>query len=369
MTITENGIKIRTLEETTADNITSWSEKTGDVDVSPSSAAGELVAITSEIEARVDQDIADAYTQNTISGATGQFLDFLAELKNTRRKENIPTLVYCTITGTDGILVPAGTTLRCIDNDETFTTQVQVVTTTGDVYVTAESENIGVSCPAGSIEFDPPITGLTITNNRAGIVGFLEESDTSLRARIQAVGTGRTINLKEGLQQALLDTNGVSKVNILDNNTDSTVEGVPARHFAVVVQGGNPAEFAQVIFEFMGLGNPSYGTEKQNIISTTRQAYIIYYYRPVETLVEVEVSISTDPEFDADIGNAEIREAISNYINSLEIGEKCIIQKVENAALVDFVNSATVTLNGGSSTLIPDFFEIYYTNTDEVTIV
>jgi len=89
--ITDNGIVLRTLTEIVDDNTVLWSQKTGDVDVAPSSAAGEQIAIKSEVEARVDQDIANAFINNTIT-ASGSYLDLVGERKGVYRRENISSV-------------------------------------------------------------------------------------------------------------------------------------------------------------------------------------------------------------------------------------------------------------------------------------
>ena len=92
--VTDNGVNIDTLEEAVVNNTASYSEKTGEVDVAPSSAAGELVAITSEMDVRNQQNVADSFTQNTVTDATGANLDNLASVKNQERKENEASIAY-----------------------------------------------------------------------------------------------------------------------------------------------------------------------------------------------------------------------------------------------------------------------------------
>lgn len=369
MDITDNGVQIRTLNEIVDDNTTLWAEKTGEVDVSPSSASGEIIAITSEIEARTEQDTADAITQNTISGATGAYLDAIAEIKNTERRTNVPTVVYCAITGTPGITVPVNTTLRCTANDETFYTTMQVDSTSGSVYVSAESQNIGVSCPAGTIEFNPVISGLAITNNRAGVIGYAEESDTSLRARLQLLGSTKTVMLKDGLYLALKDLSGVTDVNILDNQTLSAVSGVPAKSFATVVLGGDQYEVAETIYNFSGCGNPSYGDITQAIKSETGATYLVQFTRPDEIAITVDVTLTVTSDYQASTGDAEVREAIANYINGLSIGDDVLLKKVEATAMIDEVTNVSVELNGSPANVSIDYFEIAYTTVDDVTIL
>lgn len=372
MTLTDNGIVIRTLEETVSDNIDRWGNNTGEIDVSPTSASGELVAITSEIETRVEQDVAEAISQNTISGATDAYLDALAELKSTTRRRNIPTVVYCFIQESAGYeltVIPAGTPLRCTANSEIFNTVEAITTSASGEYVAAYSENIGVSCPANTIEFSPAITGISISNNRAGVIGLEEETDTDLRARLQNLGSPTTVNLKDGLRLKLLDTVGVTKVNILDNNTDAAIEGVPARNFAPVIQGGHPSEIADIIYNFSGVGNPSFGALTRTAKTATGGTATVKYSIPSEVLATIAITLTTDSTYDANVGDAEVREAIATYINSLNIGDTVILQKIEAAALIKGVLGASATINTVAGNLAIAYNEIAYTSVDDVTIL
>jgi hypothetical protein len=365
--ITADGVQLKGIEQITIDNTAEWTAKTGEVNVDPSSASGELIAIKSEIEERNNQDVADAYTNTTIQ-ASGDFLDDIGTVKNIERRTNIPTIVYCYITGVDATVIPVNTELICSSNDESFFTQYQVTISGGIAYVAASSENIGVSCPAETIDFATSISGATITNNKAGILGFVSESDEDYRARIQGVGSSDTVNLKDGMHFALLDIDGVSKVNILDNNTDATIEGVPARYFAPVVLGGDTAEVAQTIYNFMGAGNPSYGDISQGVTSRRGQQYSVSFYRPTQLLVTIAVTITVDSTFDTTNGIGSIESILADYVNGLNIGETLYIQKLESLCFIQGVTSATALLNGSSNNVSTAFNEELYANATNTTV-
>jgi len=365
--ITADGIQLRSIEQVTIDNTAEWTALTGEVNVDPSSASGELIAIKSEIETRNDQDIADAYTNTTIQ-ATGDFLDDVGSCKNVYRRENIPTIVYCYITGIDATVIPINTELVSSANNESFFTQYQVTISGGVAYVAASSENIGVSCPAGTIDFVTSVAGATITNNKAGIQGFVKESDADYRARIQGVGSTDTINLKDGMYYALLALDGVGKVNILDNNTDLAIEGVPARYFAPVVLGGDTAEVAQVVYNFMGAGNPSFGSIDQGVTSRRGAQYTVSFTRPTQTLVTIVVTITVDATFDSTNGLGIIESTLADYVNSLNIGATLYIQRLEALCFIQGVTSASALLNGSANNVIAGYNVELYADATNTTV-
>ncbi|MHA1303770.1 MAG: baseplate J/gp47 family protein [Candidatus Heimdallarchaeaceae archaeon] len=368
--ITDNGVNIDTIEEAVKNNTASYSEKTGDVDVSPSSASGELIAITSEMDVRNQQNVADAFTQNTITDATELNLDNLALVKNQERKENQSSIVFVKFEGVNTTVVPKDTILICSDNDEEFLTDFAVTIASGEAFVSATSVNIGVICPAETISLKTAITDITsATNQTDAEVGFDSESDSALRTRLQFIGSPFTNNLKEGLFLALTGLQNTTKVAILDNNTDSTIDGVPARYFSPVVQGGNQAEIARIIYRYMGVGNPSFGDISQTIISDIDSSisYVVSYNIPTELLTVVAATITTDSSFNSDTGFDEIRDNIVAYFGSLKIGEDAIIQKVEAVCFIQGVTAVDILLNASAVSLNSTFKELFVTNLSNVT--
>jgi len=369
--INDNGVNIQTLQEAVISNAESYSEITGDSDVAPSSASGELIAITSEMDVRNQQNIADAFTQNTITDATGQNLDNIAEIKNQTRKENKKSIVYIKFTGVDKTIVPEGTAFTSSFNQEEFLSEYEVAIARGVAYVSAASVNVGVLCPSETISLNTPIVDITTATNQTDAeIGFASESDTLLRTRLQFIGSPFTNNLKEGLILALTEVQNVAKVSILDNNTNGSIDGVPAHNFSPVILGGNDAEIAKIVFRYMGVGNPSFGDVSQLLVSDIDSSliYSVAFNRPTELLTVVAVTLSTDATFNTSTGFDEVENNIIEYFNSLRIGEDLLIQKVQAICLITGVTSAAVLLDGGAVSLASSFKELFVTNNSSVTV-
>jgi uncharacterized phage protein gp47/JayE len=368
--ITENGIELRTLEQIVSDNSVLWSEKTGDFDVAPSSAGGELIAIKSEVEARVDQDIANAFINTTIQ-ASGANLDLVAERKGVYRRTNIPTVAIISITGDNGTTITQGTQFTSSANDEIFTTQYQAVIADGVALVSVQSVNFdSIICPALSLSLVTPIAGVTTaTNTASGIIGYVVESDASLRQRIGLVGTELT-HIKDGLFFALTSLAGVAKARVVDNNTDAVMYGlVPARYFAPVVYGGNEEEVARTIYQFTQNGNPSYGDIQSVTPSLRGQNYIIEFTRASEVSVAITISYTADSTFDIFSGEGQIIQNVIDYVDNLGIGETLFIQRLEALCFINGVTSVDILLDADVLDIVPDFYQIIITNNLLVSIV
>jgi uncharacterized phage protein gp47/JayE len=367
--ITEDGVALPTLLETVSDNTALWSLKTGDIDVASSSAAGELIAIKSELDTRFNQDMANIFVANTVM-ASGNNLELFGERKGVYRKSNIPTVTVVSIAGVDGTIILSGTSFTCNANDEIFLTQYQVEIVGGVAQVAVSSVNYGVVCPALTLSLTSSIAGVaTATNVSTGIVGYEIESDEDYRERIQLVGTELT-HTKDGLHFALLDLNGVSFASVVDNNTDSLMFGeVLARYFSVVVVGGSNSDIAQTVYDFMQNGNPSFGETYQDVLSERGITYRSYFTRATEQSVDIVITITTDSNFNTFIGEGAIVDNIVTYINSLEIGETLYIQRVEALCFITGVTAVSLTLDGGSIDIVPNYKTKLATNSSLVTIV
>lgn len=368
MEFTDNGIIIRTLEEITSENTISFSEITGDFDVAPTSAGGELIAIKSENDARFEQALANAYIQNTIL-ATGEFLDKVGQRQGKYRRTNVPTVVIVTLSGTVGVTIPLGTTLKCSANHEIFATQYAVtIPAGGEIQVTAASVNYGVICPALSLSLDPIITGITASNTASGVVGYERESDASFRGRFESPATAKT-NAKDGLQIALLNIAGVAKVRVVDNYTDAILYGeVPPRTFACAVLGGNQLEIADVIFTFMQNGNPSYGDITQLVKSQRGELYTVSFSRVVEVPITVAATLTIDPVYDSNAIKGEVQSNIIEYFDALKVGDTVVLDKVKSICWIDGVTGVSVLLNGSASSIVPSWYEIAVTNSTLTTV-
>ena len=366
--LTENGIELRTLTQIVDDNTTLWTQKTGDIDVAPSSAAGELIAIKSEVEARVDQDIAAAFLNNTIM-ATKEYLDLVGERKGVYRLANIPTVSIVSITGDNNTIIPEGSSFTSSTNSEIFTTQYQVVIVLGVAQVTVQSENYGVICPSETLSLTAPITGVTTATNLSnGIVGYETESDELYRLRIGSIGTEDT-HIKDGLYFALLELNGVAKARVIDNNTDSSMfTEIPARYFSAIVLGGNETEIVNTVYNFTQNGNPSFGHNQKTVLSARGEPYIIFYSRAIEQPVTIDITITTDSNFDTFSGEGTITQNVVSLTENVKIGETLFLQKAESVCLIQGVTSVVVLMNGVLADIVPNYDTILTTNANLVSV-
>ncbi len=172
-------------------------------------AASELFSLACEAEFIFRQ----AFPQS----ATGEYLDFHAELRDIQRKQSskaMGELTFSVIEAAESdVEIPKGTI--CSKADEVyvqFITTENAVISAGDTEVTVPAsalENGGeYNAPAGTVTVmvNPPAGVDGVTNNNAFYSGSDTESDSSLRERILSsysiMQSGFTLNsLREGIMK------------------------------------------------------------------------------------------------------------------------------------------------------------------------
>ena len=369
--ITLKGVNLPTLAENTTEISALYSEKTGEFDLAASSAGGELISIQSEMVTLQKQDISDAVGANQIENATGVNLDYLASIKNQSRLINQKSVAYIKFTNASvsNIIVLINTLFTSSENNESWSLNYDVtVPANGVAYGAITSANSSITASSNTIDLTTQIVNLTVTNNSRAYTGSVLESDASLRLRLQKIGTPFTYNLKVGLYLALIALDNVKSVNIKENSTMTTVNGVPAKSFSSVIIGGNRAEIAKVIHTYTGCGSSSFGSISQLTTAEDGNTYLVYFSEPTETIATIVATLTTTSDFDSDAGTEKVRGLIVNLVDALNIGDNLYLQYVESACLIEGVTNVAVTLNGSSISLFANYNEIFVTNNSLVSV-
>ncbi|MCG3177411.1 MAG: hypothetical protein MOGMAGMI_02385 [Candidatus Omnitrophica bacterium] len=129
--------------------------------------------------------------QVIIDTADGDMLERHASIWGVARKAASPGVGNVTVTGTNGAIVPADSTLARSDGAQ-YTTDVEATISggTATIAVTAvEGGQAGNASAASSLSFDTPIAGVSATATVAvgGLTGGADiEADEDLRARLLA---------------------------------------------------------------------------------------------------------------------------------------------------------------------------------------
>lgn len=315
-----------------------------DINLDSDTQDGQLLAIFALAISDVNsaaQSLYWAYNPNT---ATGIALDSAVKTNGISRRVATHSQVDLKIVGQAGTVITNGTAIDTAGNKWVLPTTV-TIPLSGEVTATAAAEKIGpVTAAAGSItQIGTPTLGWqTVTNDDPATAGTAVESDAELRAR-QALSTMQpNTGLWDGIIGSVRQIDGVTSVSGRHNDTGTTSDdGIPAHTTALVVEGGDATEIAEVIYAKKSQGVSAYGSTKTQYIDTLGNVAEVDFSRPTPVSIAVVITLRATETW-LSTNEDDVKARVSEYINGLEIGAKVDIMKVVAA----IVRETTTTYDG-----------------------
>lgn len=260
-------------------------------------------------------------------------------------------------------------------HDFSATTPVQITKGVGlTTVIGQETGSIEENAISITIISTPTLGWDGVWNPTEAVTGSSKETDAEYRLRLRNTKFQRATNIIESMYTSLYNTDGVTEVIILENDTDVVDEyGNPPHSFLVIVEGGLSSEIARNIWLNRPAGILSNGHITITIIDSFGYPREISFSRPVPKNVYVSMTLTTDSNFPAN-GESLIKQAVVDYINTLKIGEDVIYSRLYtpiNSVPGHQIDSLTVGFDPnptGTGNLIISFDEKSVTNTSNIVI-
>jgi uncharacterized phage protein gp47/JayE len=284
---------------------------------------GQFLAIMAQAINDSNQACIAAY--NTFSPATAQGAGLSSIVKINGITRNVATnsSVSVTLTGQVGSVITNGKVADVNGNLWNLPASV-TIGGGGVVTVTATAAEPGaINAPVGSVNVirTPTLGWQSVTNPSAATPGAAVESDVSLRARQAESVAIPSLSVLQGAVASVKSLTGVTSVNVVENDTNTTnADGVPAHSLAFVVAGGDNTQIATQIYKKKGPGAGTYGTTAVTVVDSFGTSNVINFYRPTNSTITVNVTIKALTGYLSTIGDA-LKQEIVNYINALNIGD------------------------------------------------
>ena len=191
----------------------------------------------------------------------------------------------------------------------------------------------------------------SVTNSANAIVGKDIESDAAAKAR-QAISTARpSKTVLQGLEGGIAETAGVLRYKIYENDTgDTDAHGIPEHSVCCVIEGGDTDALGNEIYLRKTPGCGTYGDVKVIVVPPNPELDNpppISFYRPTYVDVFVRLKVKKRAGFVDTLTN-QIKESVTEFINSLNIGESVSVSLLEAIA-----QSVTPDLRSPAFTLSP----------------
>ena len=175
------------------------------------------------------------------------------------------------------------------------------------------------------------MTGWYSVNNLVvGRSGRNLETDDELRGRYNAgvfrLGGGTVAAIKANILQNVV---GIQACEVFENDQDvMDVDGRPPHSIEVVVNGGDPQDIAQQIYNIKSSGISSFGNVTVNIVDSSGWNHPINFNRPVPIYIWIRAQITLyNEETFPDSGAEQIQQIIVDTGNLFGIGKDIIIQR------------------------------------------
>ncbi|WP_158782511.1 baseplate J/gp47 family protein [Pantoea sp. BAV 3049] len=195
------------------------------------------------------------------------------------------------------------------------------------------SEAGSITVPAGGLNTPvSAITGWTGVNNLVdGSTGSERESDYNYRLRLKnSRGSVQGAATQSAISNRLLAVSGVTIARVIENDTMSTVNNIPAKSIHCIVSGGLEQDVANAIWTYKATAIGTYGAITLSVKDIFNNIQSVSFSRPEEEdiYVRVNVTLLDDEEVLPDAVITLIKEGVVNYFSTLSLGDDVITQRM-----------------------------------------
>lgn len=300
-----------------------------DLDVSPETPQGVLIAAETESRDAVARNNAALANQINPNLAGGVFLDALWALTGGARFVATPSVIRNAIlTGVPGAIIPAGAQAGVGGSGARFAlTGAVILDALGQGTGNFQSLELGAFAAAPGA-LNTIITNAlgweTVTNPTAAEEGEPEESDSASRRRRRATLALQGVALPEAIVSGLNSVTGVKSLAFRENVTNApiTIEGVTLGPHSIYacVDGGTDNDIGLMLLRKKSMGAGWNGATSVTVEDPySGQEYEVLFDRPEEVNIYMRVTVRAGAPF-ADVPKT-IRDAILSYANGEQTDE------------------------------------------------
>ncbi|EHT2437101.1 baseplate J/gp47 family protein [Escherichia coli] len=340
-TVTAQGISAPDYQ-TILDTLSSYFRQIygSDAYLEPDSKDGQMVALVALAVHDANNTAIEIYNSFSPTTAQSAALSNNVKINGITRKVATNSTADLLLTGTAGTTITNGSARDKNGIIWNFPASV-AIGVDGTVLVTATCENSGsVAAMAGTITtINTPTRGwVSVTNPAAATVGTPAETDAELRIRQSQSVALPSITPFEALDGAVSNVTGVTRHKLYENDTGSEDgNGLPPHSVAVIVDGGDVTDIAQAIRGNKGQGTATHGTTSVTVPDKYGNPHVIKFSRSSDVPVYARIKLKVFTGYTSQIGQ-QIQQAISDYINSLMIGDSVLLSRIYSPANLGVVS-------------------------------
>ncbi len=353
------------------------------IDTSEQTALGKYIRINVADLDTLYQTLEGVYFARFPNTATGINLDRLCPFVGITRNSATYARHQITITGTVGATIEGGFEVSnenqsvvfhliddyVIGNDGTVTAYVDCNETGTIGNISPLSINTIVN-PSADVD---SIIGVSLVN-----IGEEKESDTALRHRFNEAVAGTGSGTPEAIKGAIMRINGVDGCTIVENTTDTTVDGIPPHSFKCFVLSDETSVTDQLIgeaiFSKKPLGITSSGAVSVDVQDESGNIHKIAFDRTAKKNVYIKIMLTKNNYFEEN-GIDTIKNNLVNYFSELTNGDDVYLSALYSCInITGVVNVYSLELSTDGATFTQDNIicgenEIARTSASMITVV
>lgn len=317
-TLTEEGIRIERLDSIVSTLENGLRQIYGqNIDLSPNTPDGQVVGLLAQIRMDFEELAENVYRQLDPDVATGAWLEQrVAYAGLMRRGANYSYLRSVALTGEPNTKLYSGIVVS--DTHKVRWVLVSDVTldSNGSARADFRSEQLG----AFNLAKNTNLTIETITLGLIGAttqedaeIGIEEETDIQLRERFLFSRTKNAQNSAEAINAKIAALPDVKHVRVLENNTGQRDSfGVEPHSINVIVNGGDSADIADVIYQNKGAGVGLQG-DTQVTLQRDNEQRVIRFDRAAMVDIQISMRCVRYEDF-TQINKSEITEQLAKQV-------------------------------------------------------
>lgn len=323
--LSDTGFEAKTLETILAELEADVRTTIGaGVDTAPDSPTGQMLAIFASKVREVWELAQAVYASQYPASASGFSLTNVSAITGTKRKAATKSKVDANVNvdmgtyaiGTLVAHVLGQPTRRFSNAEEVVNAGPGAATING---VAFEAEETGpVVANAGTLTvIAAAVSGWnSITNPLDATKGTTVEVDTPLRTRRESELATKGSTTVNAIRADVSALTGVTGVQVLENDTDTTDgNGLPPHSVEVIVQGGTDAEVAEAIFNAVAAGITTYADPAGDVIVVVQDSannnHTVKFSRPVEVPIYLIVTLTA--EADTWVGDDFVKAVLVDF--------------------------------------------------------
>lgn len=290
-----------------------------------------------QADAAIIEDANDVFawylSQTDPRYATGRMQDAIGFLYFLTREPAEATVLSCTVSGGEGVIIPVGALIADTLNN-VYACTGQVTISGGSAVTTFANRTTGpYPVPGGSLSIYQAIPGWDSVTLISGTVGTNTETQAEFEFRRQNSVALNAHGTRDSIYAAVSAVPGVLDVYVLENDTGDTItkNGVSLTHNSiyVCVIGGVDTDIGQAIKLKKDGGCTTIGSTSVTVPDSINYSppypeYIYNFQRPTGLAIKFAVTITNNAGLPSDIIN-QVKATIMLAFNGLDGGPRARI--------------------------------------------